>query len=187
MIVTRKNLAREALDQALEVREEAEIAFNVPLCIYGLCDRLRVRVQFVDINMEGLDPASTRPIIQISSLRPLGSASLQFWTRTRSSCFWSWFDAGTNSRKNIGVTGNSNPKEIPARCRGGFLSSAAECRAAGIRRSQVGTLAQATPEQCFRIACGFGVGYETLVSHLAHGLRIISGDQGQPVAKGGTV
>jgi hypothetical protein len=54
MIVTRKNLAREALDRALEVREEAKIAFNVALCVFGLCDGLGVRVQFVDINMEGL-------------------------------------------------------------------------------------------------------------------------------------
>ena len=72
MIVTRKNLAREALDQALEVREEAEIAFNVPLCVYGLCDRLGVRVQFVGINMEGVYLRSRRPLMQISSLRPLG-------------------------------------------------------------------------------------------------------------------
>src|SRR5262245_55517223 len=62
MIVTRKNLAREALDRALEVREEADIAFNVQLCVYGLCDRLDVRVQFVDINMEGLYLRSRRPL-----------------------------------------------------------------------------------------------------------------------------
>jgi len=33
--------------------------------------------------------------------------------------------------------------------------------------------AQASPEQCFRIACSFGVGYETMVSHLAYSLRMI--------------
>jgi hypothetical protein len=97
MIVTRKNLAREALDRALEVREEAKIAFNVALCVYGLCDRLGVRVQFVDINMEGLYQVSKRPLI----LSPR-SACLQLWSRTRTSPVWSRFDPGRTSGRTSG-------------------------------------------------------------------------------------
>jgi Zn-dependent peptidase ImmA (M78 family) len=128
MIVTRKNLAREALEQALEVREEAEIAFNVPLCVYGLCDRLRIRVQFVEINMEGLYLASERPLIQISSLRPLGRRVFNCSHELGHHVFshGSTLDELQEERQ---ATGNLNPKE--------FLVNAAECRATRIRRSQV--------------------------------------------------
>ena len=34
-------------------------------------------------------------------------------------------------------------------------------------------LAEPEPEQAFVVACHFGVGYETLVNHLAYGLREI--------------
>ena len=71
------------------------------------------------------------------------------------------------------VTGNSNPKEFLVNAFAGFLLMPPDA----VRRAfadRKWNAAQATPEQCFRIACGFGVGYETLVSHLAHRLRMIS-------------
>jgi Zn-dependent peptidase ImmA (M78 family) len=169
--VTRKNLAREALDQALEVREETEIAFNVPLCIYGLCDRLGIRVQFVDINMEGLYLASKRPLIQISSLRPLGRRIFNCGHELGHHVFGhgSTLDELQEEHQ---ATGNSNPKEFLVNAFAGFLLMPPNA----VRRAfadRKWNAAQATPEQCFRIACSFGVGYETLVSHLAHSLHII--------------
>ena len=172
MIVTRKNLAREALDRALEVREEAKIAFNVPLCVYGLCDRLSVRVQFVDINMEGLYLAAKRPLIQISSLRPLGRRVFNCGHELGHHAFGHGSTLDELQEEHQG-TGNSNPKEFLVNAFAGFLLMPPNA----VRRAfadRKWNAAQATPEQCFRIACGFGVGYETLVSHLAHSLRMIS-------------
>jgi Zn-dependent peptidase ImmA (M78 family) len=175
MIVTRKNLAREALDQALEVREEAEIAFNVPLCIYGLCDRLGVRVQFVDINMEGLYLASKRPLIHISSLRPLSRRVFNCGHELGHYVFGhgSTLDELQEEQQ---ATSYSDPKEFLVNAFAGFLLMPPNA----VRRAfadRKWNAAQPTPEQCFRIACGFGVGYETLVSHLAHSLRMISVDK----------
>jgi Zn-dependent peptidase ImmA (M78 family) len=175
MIVTRKNLAREALDQALEVREEADIAFNVPLCVYGLCDRLSVRVQFVDINMEGVYLRSKRPLIQVSSLRPLGRRVFTCGHELGHHVFGhgSTLDELQEEQQ---VTGNSNPKEFLVKAFSGFLLMPPNAvrRAFADRRWDA---AQATHEQCFRIACSFGVGYETFISHLTHSLRMFSAEQ----------
>jgi Zn-dependent peptidase ImmA (M78 family) len=172
MIVTRKNLAREALDRALEVREEAKIAFNVALCVYGLCDRLGVRVQFVDINMEGLYQVSKRPLILLSSFRPLGRRVFNCGHELGHHLFGhgSTLDELQEEHQ---ATSNSNPKEFLVNTFAGFLLMPPNA----VRRAfadRKWNAAQATPEQCFRIACGFGIGYETLVSHLAHSLRMIS-------------
>jgi IrrE N-terminal-like domain len=172
MIVTRKNLAREALDRALEVREEGNIAFNVPLCVYGLCDRLGVRVQFVDINMEGLYQASKRPLIMLSSFRPLGRRVYNCGQELGHHLFGhgSTLDELQEEHR---ATGTSNPKEFLVNAFAGFLLMPPNAvRRAFADRKWNAT--QATPEQYFRIACGFGIGYETLVSHLAHSLRMIS-------------
>ena len=126
MIMTRKNLAREALDQALEVREDAEIAFNVPLCVYGLCDRLGIRVQFVDINMEGVYLRSKRPLIQISSLRPLGRRVFTCGHELGHHVFGhgSTLDELQEEQQAIG---NSNPKEFLVNCGPPRRTIAKEC------------------------------------------------------------
>jgi hypothetical protein len=71
MIVQRAELAKEALDKSLELREEAGLAFGTPLNVYDLCERLtpKVRVRFADYSMEGCYCRSDRPLIEVSALR----------------------------------------------------------------------------------------------------------------------
>jgi hypothetical protein len=66
-------LAQEALDKALEVREEARVPFGMPLNIFDLCESLtpRVRVRLAEYSMEGCYCRSARPLIEVSALRPL--------------------------------------------------------------------------------------------------------------------
>ena len=55
MIASRTDLAAEALEKSLEIREEADLDFKSPLNVFELCRQLTpsVRVLFVDYSMEG--------------------------------------------------------------------------------------------------------------------------------------
>ena len=62
--MTRKQLARQALEKSLEVREEYSYDFRSPLCVYELADRAGVKVQFVnDVSMEGVYAAFAKPTV----------------------------------------------------------------------------------------------------------------------------
>jgi Zn-dependent peptidase ImmA (M78 family) len=183
MILSRTTLARQANEKAAEVRDELGIAYNAPLCVFDVCGRLNppVRVQFMDLSMEGLYVRSRRPLIQVSALRPL--------PRRVSNCAHELghhvFGHGStidelqeeNAEKPI-----FNPNEFLANAFAGFflMPLLAVRRAFTVRGWRPET---ATPEQCFVVACSLGVGQETLIQHMAHGLRIISGTQAKTLLR----
>ena len=74
MTVQSADLAQEALDNSLEVRQEAALPFGTPLKVFDLCERLKpkVRVRFAAYSMEGCYIWSDRPLIEVSALRLLG-------------------------------------------------------------------------------------------------------------------
>lgn len=73
MSVQRGELVKKALNKALEVREAENFDDESPICVYKLCERLNIRVQFKAIaSMEGMYVAGDSPQIYLSSLRPLG-------------------------------------------------------------------------------------------------------------------
>lgn len=172
MIVQFADLAREALDKSLEVREEAGIPFGVPLNVYDLCESLdpKVRVRFADYSMEGCYCRSARPLIEVSSLRPIGRRA-----------FNTAHELGHHALGHAGMRldehledanpdAHSDPEEYAANAFAGFLLMPK----IGVRRAFAArgwTIDDPSPEQVFTVACHFGVGYQTLVSHLQYGLR----------------
>ena len=76
-MVGHADLAQEALDKSLEIREEAGLPFGTPLNVFDLCELLRskVRVRFADYSMEGCYSRSEQPLIEVSALRPLTEPS----------------------------------------------------------------------------------------------------------------
>jgi len=172
MIVQHADLAREALDKSLEVREEAGLPFGTPLNVYDLCELLtpRVRVRFADYSMEGCYCRSDRPLIEVSALRPLGRR-----------VFNTAHELGHHELGHAGMRlderledgkadPNSDPDEFAANAFAGFLLMPK----IGVRQAfnvRGWSIANPEPEQAFVVACHFGVGYETLVNHLAYGLR----------------
>ena len=174
MIVQRTSLAREALERALEVRERAGLDFGSPINIFDLCDRLQpaVRVLFVDISMEGCYLQSDRPLIKISALRPLARRVFNCAHELGHHVF------GHGSRidelrDDSRCNAESDPEEFLANVFAGFLLMPK----LGVRKAfnaRGWRIALAVPEQVYVVACHFGVGYETLVTHLAYGLREIS-------------
>jgi Zn-dependent peptidase ImmA (M78 family) len=183
MILSRTTLAREANEKAAELRDELEIASNAPLCVFDVCARLDlpVRVQFVDISMEGLYVRSKRPLIQVSALRPLPRRVTNCAHELGHHAFGhgSTIDELQEEHAENPVF---NPNEFLANAFAGFflMPLLAVRRAFTLRGWRPET---ATAEQCFVVACSLGVGQETLIQHMAYGLRIISAAQAQTLLR----
>jgi len=174
MSVQYADLAREALDKSLEVREEAGIPFGTPLNVYDLCELLtpRVRVRFADYSMEGCYCRSDRPLIEVSALRPLGR---RVFNTAHELGHHELGHAGMRLDEHLEegkAAPDSDPDEFAANAFAGFLLMPK----IGVRQAfniRGWSIAAPEPEQAFVVACHFGVGYETLVNHLAYGLREI--------------
>jgi hypothetical protein len=143
-----------------------------PICIYELCDELKVQVRFVDINMEGAYVANTKPLILISALRPLPRRNFTCAHELGHHIFEhsSTVDELMKDREKVG---GSDPNEFLVDCFAGFLLMPTLCvRKAFVSRGW--SPKQATPVQIYTIACSLGVGYETVLNHMAYTLGMIS-------------
>ena len=79
MTSNRKQLALEAISQALKVRKRVKCDPKYSLNVYDLCESLGVSVLLQDIpSMEGfyMPEASPRSTIILSSLRPAGRRAM---------------------------------------------------------------------------------------------------------------
>jgi len=174
-------LAQQAQQKAIDVRRKAGFDHKSPLCIYGLCDKLNVRVRFIDISMEGVYLREAEPIILLSALRPL--------PRRIFTCAHELghhvFGHGSTIDELIEESERSKafqPEEFLANLFAGFLLMPV----LGVRKAFVSrgwNADSATPEQVFTVACSFGVGYETLITHMAYSLRMISSSRASTLLK----
>lgn len=171
MSFSRTRLVIQANEMALDVRARAGLDFRSPLNVYDLCDRLEVKVQFVDIaSMEGVIVRRGRPTIILSALRP---APRKIFT-----CAHELGHLMFGHRAPIDQVDDqaskrwSDPNEFLADAFGGLLlmPKRAVTRAFVMRGWDHET---AGPKEYYTVACSFGVGYNTLVTHASRGLRLI--------------
>jgi len=168
------------------VREEAGQPFGTPVNVYDLCEKLtpKVRVRFADYSMEGCYQRSDRPLIEVSALRPLGRRA---FNTAHELGHHALGHPGMRIDEQIGegkADPASGPEEFAANAFAGFLLMPK----LGVRRAFAARgwkIPSALPEQCFTVACHFGVGYLTLVNHLAYGLREISRDRAAELGRVG--
>ncbi|MDJ0616015.1 MAG: ImmA/IrrE family metallo-endopeptidase [Calothrix sp. MO_192.B10] len=168
----RQALAQKAMHKSIDVRKQAGLDLKSPICIYGLCDKLKVKVRFVDISMEGIYLKGEEPLILLSALRPL--------TRRNFTCGHELghhvFGHSSTADELIEDSDKPkafNPEEFLVDCFAGFLLMPT----LGVRKAFVSRgwdAASATPLQIFTIACSFGVGYKTLIDHMTYTLKMIS-------------
>jgi len=171
----RSVLAQKAMLKSIDVRNQAGFALNSPICTYGLCDKLKVKVRFVDISMEGIYLKEEEPKILLSALRPL--------PRRNFTCAHELghhiFGHGSTVDELLEDSDKPktfNPEEFLVDSFAGFLlMPILAVRKAFVSRGW--DVASATPLQIFTIACNFGVGYETLIAHMTYTLKIISSSQ----------
>ncbi len=183
MTINRKSLAREALDASLDYRGRANCELGTPINVFDLCAALnpQVRLLFTDYSMEGCYLRSDRPLIKVSALRPIGRRAFNCAHELGHHAF------GHGSRidelQNDDSQGSpSDPEEFLANAFAGFLlMPKIAVRGAFTRRGW--KIGDAGPEQIFTVACHFGVGYETLVSHLAFDLEEIPRHRAEALRK----
>jgi Zn-dependent peptidase ImmA (M78 family) len=171
MSAQHRDLARMALNKALEVRDMAGFDDESPICIYELCAKLNLRVVFdKNPSMEGMYKAGPRPEIALSSMRPLGRRAFTCGHELGHHAF-----GHGSSIDELRDEDDSEfqPKEFLANTFSGFvlMPQLGVRNAFQTRNWEAKT---ATPAQVFTVACQFGVGYETLVNHLGHSLKEIS-------------
>ncbi|WPB79807.1 ImmA/IrrE family metallo-endopeptidase [Archangium violaceum] len=173
MSAQRGELVRRALNKALEIREVGELDDESPICVYKLCEKLSVRVQFRAIaSMEGMYVAGEPPQIYLSSLRPLGRRAFTCGHELGHHVFGHG-SAIDELRKEDEAHPVFKPDEFLVNAFSGFLLMPQ----LGVRnafRVRGWDLGSASPEQVFTVACHFGVGYETLANHLGYSINEIS-------------
>ncbi|MCA1529938.1 ImmA/IrrE family metallo-endopeptidase [Bradyrhizobium yuanmingense] len=168
----RRALATEAMQAAAATRAKAKLDQAGPICIYGLCETLGVVVRFNNINMEGMYQRGLPPRIHLSARRPL--------PRRVYNCAHELghhvFGHGSSIdelREDAKAHPWDDPKEFLADTFAGFalMPIIGLRRAFAVRRWAPET---AAPAQIFTIACEFGVGYATLLTHLSAGVNMLS-------------
>ena len=168
----RDAIARKALNGAIAVRSKGKLDQHSPICIYHLCETLGVTVRFNNINMEGMYERGHQPRIHLSAQRPL--------PRRKFSCAHElghhYFKHGSTidemkdrSKENSW----DDPDEFLVDVFAGHLLMPL----LGIKHAfsvRGWKPEDATAAQLYVVACDFGVGYKTFVTHLAVSLRLIS-------------
>jgi Zn-dependent peptidase ImmA (M78 family) len=188
MAVNYRAIAEQAMMAAIDLRDKWKRGDDIPLDIYALAIDMGVSVRFVAIpSMEGL--YGRRPdgtgVILLPSQRPLA--------RRAFSCAHELghhvFGHGSSIDQMIGVytdrKGSAfDPNEFLVDTFAGFLlMPTLGVRAAFASRGW--KPGDPTPEQLFTVACSFGVGYDTLVSHMAFSLRMLTRDRAKALGRDG--
>jgi len=168
----RRALAIEAMQAAVATRAKAKLDQASPICIYQLCETLGVRVRFNNINMEGMYQRGHPARIHLSARRPLPRRAYNCAHELGHHIFGHGSSID-ELREDAKARPWEDPREFLADAFAGFmLMPIIGLRGAFSVRGW--TPEAATPEQIFMIACEFGVGYATLLTHLTSGLEILS-------------
>ena len=170
--INRRALAGRAMRAAIATRAKANIDQHRPICIYGLAETLGVTVRFNDINMEGMYQRGEPPRIHLSALRPLSRRAFNC-AHELGHHFFGHSSSIDELRENAKEHPWEDPTEFLADTYAGFTLMPTM----GLRRSfavRGWTPESATAIQIFTIACDFGVGYGTLLTHLSVGLNWIN-------------
>lgn len=181
VVTTNDDLARAALAAALKVRQNAKISLTDPISVFDLCASMGIDVQFTNISMEGIYyPGAKPPRFVIASLRPAVRRAFTCAHELGHHVFGHGFrlDELIENRESV----NKSPEEFIA----DYFAASLLMPALGIRKALAVRNLKANelkPEHLYAIACDFGVGYETLATHLSAGMRLISYDQTQDLLK----
>ena len=164
-------LATQAMQAAAATRAEAKLGQAEPICVYDVCEKLGIVVRFNNINMEGMYQRRP-PRIHISARRPLPRRTFNCAHELGHHVFGHGSSID-ELREDAKAKPWEDPKEFLADTFAGFILMPT----IGLRRAfsiRGWTAETATSSQIFTIACEFGVGYETLVTHLSASAKMLS-------------
>ena len=169
---SRRALATQAMQAVTATRAKAKLDQAGPICIYGLCETLGIVVRFNNISMEGMYQRGRPPRIHLSARRPLPRRAYNCAHELGHHVFGHGSSID-ELREDAKAQPWEDPKEFLADTFAGFILMPI----IGLRRAfsiRGWTPETATPPQIFTIACEFGVGYATLLTHLSAGVNMLS-------------
>lgn len=176
----KRTLTQAAMKAAVRTRTRAGLDQFNPICVFDLCEKLGVPVRFTEINMEGMysgDP----PRIFVSSQRPLPRRVFTCGHELGHHEFGHGATIDEMKEENAALK-DDNPDEFLVNAFSSFvLMPTIGIRGAFARRGV--EMHTATPEEVFAIASNFGVGYATLINHLAYGVQEISAGQARTLLR----
>lgn len=181
MMHNRRALADKAMKVAITARLKAGKDLVSPVCIYSVAEAHGVRVTFNDINMEGMYQRGSPPRIHLSSLRPLARRAYNC-AHELGHHLLGHGSSIDELRENQTV----RPWDVPEEYSADTFAAYALMPTLGIRNAFAvrGLKPEtATPVEIYRIACQFGVGYSTLVTHLRWGEAMISQTRAEALRK----
>lgn len=168
----RRALATQAMQTAIATRAKAKLDQASPICIYALCETLGVPVRFNNINMEGMYQRGVPSRIHLSARRPLARRTYNCAHELGHHVFGHGSSID-ELREDAKAQPWEDPKEFLADTFAGFtlMPVVGLRRAFSVRGWAPET---ATPAQMFTIACEFGVGYTTLLTHMSFSVNMLS-------------
>lgn len=167
----RRQLADQAMKAAINARLKGGQDLISPVCIYSLAEAHGVRVTFTDINMEGMYQRGHPPRIYLSSKRPLARRTFNC-AHELGHYFLGHGSSIDELREQQARRAWDVPEEYGADTFGSYVLMPT----LGLRHAFVarGLKAEtASPAELYAIACQFGVGYHSLVTHLLWGEQMI--------------
>lgn len=174
----RQRLARTAMAKALQLRKRTGASLWEAVCVYDIAERLGVDVRFIDIpSMEGAYCLSGRANIIVSSLRPPGRQVFTAAHELGHHVFGhgDQYDDLVHGRQD---DEHSEPNEFMADCFAGALlmPKLAIDHSFAVRAISPHNC---KPEDVYAISTYLGVGYQTLISHMRFGLRMLSSSRAE--------
>jgi Zn-dependent peptidase ImmA (M78 family) len=162
--MNRRTLILDGAQAASDVRDQLGLDLVAPVDPFAVAEGLGIRVRFLPVSMEGFYQKTKPPRIMLSALRPL--ARKAFTCAHEIGHHWFGHGSTIDELKGDGRDDTDIPEEILANAFAAFLLMPS----IGVRRafnSRGWKPATANPMQVVTIAGEFGVGYETLLTHLS--------------------
>ena len=174
-------LSQKAMKAAVKARARAGLDQINPTCVFDLCEKLGLTVRFTDINMEGMYSGGEQPRIFVSSQRPLPRRVFTCGHELGHHEFGHGMTIDEMKEEATALKDES-PDEFLVNAFSSFLlMPTIGLRGAFARRGA--NMHTATPVQILAIANNFGVGYATLITHLAYGVQEIAGGRARELLR----
>ncbi len=169
--MNRRTLILDGAQAASDVRDHLGLDLIVPVDPYAIAEGLGIRVRFLPVSMEGFYQRGNPPRIMLSALRPL--ARKAFTCAHEVGHHWFGHGSTIDELKADDRQDSEIPEEILANAFAAFLlMPTVAIRGAFNRRGW--KPATSNPLQILTIASEFGVGYDTLLTHLSVTLNDMS-------------